>query len=82
MNLASDINQAEVLSTLTCAEATELKRFTESLLDTLGEISVLENRTALVMLPYSDTAQGSSFYLGEVLVSEAHIRLESCNTVG
>jgi alpha-D-ribose 1-methylphosphonate 5-triphosphate synthase subunit PhnG len=27
------------------------------------------------MLPYTDTTQGTVFHLGEVLVSEAHIRM-------
>ena len=43
----------------------------------LGEIIVLQNRTGLVMLPYTDSAKGSQFHVGEVLVAEAHVRLEN-----
>jgi alpha-D-ribose 1-methylphosphonate 5-triphosphate synthase subunit PhnG len=75
-------NQSEYLSILTLAPASEVKQFAEAMLDTLGQISVLQNRTGLVMLPYRDTAQGSSFYLGEVLVAEAHIKLENYDVEG
>jgi alpha-D-ribose 1-methylphosphonate 5-triphosphate synthase subunit PhnG len=76
------MTQGEYLSVLTLTPADEVKDFTESLLDNLGQISVLQNRTGLVMLPYRDTAQGSAFYLGEVLVAEAHVRLEYYKTEG
>jgi alpha-D-ribose 1-methylphosphonate 5-triphosphate synthase subunit PhnG len=76
------MKQSEYLSVLTLAPADEVKGFTESLLDNLGQINVLQNRTGLVMLPYRDTAQSSAFYLGEVLVTEAHVRLENHNTEG
>jgi alpha-D-ribose 1-methylphosphonate 5-triphosphate synthase subunit PhnG len=76
------VKQSEYLSVLTLAPAEEVKQFVEILLDDLGQISVLQNRTGLVMLPYRDTAQGSAFYLGEVLVAEAHVRLENHKTEG
>jgi alpha-D-ribose 1-methylphosphonate 5-triphosphate synthase subunit PhnG len=76
------VKQSEYLSVLTLAPAEEVKQFVEILLDDLGQISVLQNRTGLVMLPYRDTAQGSAFYLGEVLVAEAHVRLENYNAEG
>lgn len=63
----------EVLSVLARADAARLKAFAEPLIPALGEISVIENRTGLVMLPMRDTAQGTNFHLGEVLVSEARI---------
>lgn len=47
----------------------------EAILPALGEVQVLSNRTGLVMLPYTDTSQGTRFHLGEVLVAEAHVRL-------
>lgn len=47
----------------------------EILLPALGEIEVLQSRSGLVMLPMRDTVMGTDFHLGEVLVSEAHIRL-------
>jgi alpha-D-ribose 1-methylphosphonate 5-triphosphate synthase subunit PhnG len=76
------MTQSEYLSVLTLTPAADVKQFAESILDTLGQISVLQNRTGLVMLPYRDTARGSAFYLGEVLVAEAHVKLESHNTEG
>jgi len=41
----------------------------------VGEIAVLKSQTGLVMLPCRDSAEGVVFHLGEVLVSEAHVRL-------
>jgi alpha-D-ribose 1-methylphosphonate 5-triphosphate synthase subunit PhnG len=76
------MNQTQYLSILTLTPASDVKQFTEAMLDTLGQISVFQNRTGLVMLPYRDTAQGSAFYLGEVLVAEAHIKLENYNIEG
>jgi alpha-D-ribose 1-methylphosphonate 5-triphosphate synthase subunit PhnG len=76
------MNQTQYLSILTLANASDVKQFAEAMLDTLGQISVIQNRTGLVMLPYRDTAEGSTFYLGEVLVAEAHVRLESHNVEG
>lgn len=61
------------LNVLARADAAALKVFAEDLLEGLGEIEVLKNRTGLVMLPMRDTAKGTHFHLGEVLVSEAHI---------
>jgi len=63
------------LSVLTRAPASEVKSLAENVLDHLSEVQVLQNRTGLVMLPYIDSAQGTPFHLGEVLVAEAHIRL-------
>jgi len=62
-----------LLGVLARVDAASLKAFAEPLIADLGEIEVRENRTGLVMLPMRDTAQGTHFYLGEVLVSEAHI---------
>ena len=61
------------LSALARADADALKAFAEGLLPHLGDIKVQESRTGLVMLPMRDTAQGTTFHLGEVLVSEAKI---------
>lgn len=65
---------SDMLSTLARADAGRLKAFAETLLADLGDIDVLQSRSGLVMLPMRDTAQGVAFHLGEVLVSEAHIR--------
>jgi len=50
-----------------------LKSFGETLIPQLGALEVRKSQTGLVMLPMRDTAKGTSFHLGEVLVSEAHI---------
>jgi alpha-D-ribose 1-methylphosphonate 5-triphosphate synthase subunit PhnG len=64
---------AQQLDVLARADATRIKAFAEPLIADLREITVIENRTGLVMLPMRDTAQGTHFHLGEVLVSEAHV---------
>jgi len=63
-----------LLGVLARAAPERLKPFSESLIDALGEIDVVSNRTGLVMLPMRDTARGVAFHLGEVLVAEAHVR--------
>lgn len=68
-------SHSDILGVLARAEAEPLKDFAEKLLPALGEIDVLQSRSGLVMLPMRDTAQGTAFHLGEVLVSEAHIRM-------
>ncbi|MER3482332.1 MAG: phosphonate C-P lyase system protein PhnG [Meiothermus sp.] len=69
--------QSTWLTVLNRAPAEEVKAFAEGLLPELEPcgLEVLENRTGLVMLPGQDTAQGASFHLGEVLVSEARVKL-------
>lgn len=66
-------SHAEALSLLARAEPVRLKALAEQLLDSLGDIEVLGNRTGLVMVPMRDTVENVDFHLGEVLVSEAHI---------
>jgi alpha-D-ribose 1-methylphosphonate 5-triphosphate synthase subunit PhnG len=73
---------ASVLTTLTHAPADAVKDFADALLPDLGQVEVLTNRTGLVMLPYTDSAQGTVFHLGEVLVSEAHVRLGGAEGYG
>lgn len=68
---------SEYLSVLTHAPAEQVQLLAESMLDDLGKIHVLRNRTGLVMMPFTDSAHGNVFHLGEVLVAEAHIRLEN-----
>ena len=67
------------LTTLNRVPAHVIKSFVDDLLPDLElhGISVLENRTGLVMLPAQDTAQGATFHLGEVLVSEARVKVGS-----
>ncbi len=69
-----DFAHDEMLRILARARADKLKVFAEPLIADLGDIEVLDNRSGLVMLPMQDTAQGTHFHLGEVLVSEAHIK--------
>jgi alpha-D-ribose 1-methylphosphonate 5-triphosphate synthase subunit PhnG len=64
----------QLLSTLTRAPAGAVKAFAEDLLPELEPVEVLRNRTGLAMLPMRETAQGASFYLGEILLAEAHVR--------
>lgn len=66
-----------LLTTLTHAPADTVKAFADAILDDLGPVTVLQNRTGLVMLPYTDTAHGTRFHLGEVLVTEAQVRLHN-----
>ncbi|NDJ62219.1 MAG: phosphonate C-P lyase system protein PhnG [Chloroflexi bacterium] len=72
---ATQFSQSDYLTILTHAPADPVKLLADELIPALGEIAVLVNRTGLVMLPYTDTAQGTIFHLGEVLVSEAHVRI-------
>jgi phosphonate C-P lyase system protein PhnG len=58
------------------------QRQAEPLIPDLGEIAVIENRTGLVMLPMRDTAQGTHFHLGEVLMSEARISSDGDEAFG
>lgn len=69
--------QSQTLSTLCHAPAAVVKDFSETLLPQLGEVRVIKNCTGLVMQPYRDTAQGALFHLGEILLAEAHVRLEA-----
>ena len=69
-----DVSHEALLGILAQAESDGLKRFAESVLDRLGAVDVLSSRTGLVMLPLRDTAAGTAFHLGEVLVAEAHVR--------
>jgi alpha-D-ribose 1-methylphosphonate 5-triphosphate synthase subunit PhnG len=71
------IDQSHYLSILCRAPAEEVKRFADQLIPNLGAIEVLHNRTGLIMASMADTAQGTTFYIGEVLVAEAHVRLDA-----
>jgi alpha-D-ribose 1-methylphosphonate 5-triphosphate synthase subunit PhnG len=66
--------QSDYLTILTHAPGDAVKALAEAVIPHLGDITVLQNRTGLVMLPYTDSAQGTVFHLGEVLVAEGHIR--------
>lgn len=66
-------DHSATLGILARARPERLKHLAETLLDGMGEIAVLTNRTGLVMVPMRDTVENVDFHLGEVLVSEAHI---------
>ncbi|MCS6836961.1 MAG: phosphonate C-P lyase system protein PhnG [Anaerolineae bacterium] len=71
------LSRARVLNVLASAPADEVIVFAEELLEKLGEVRVLFNRSGLIVLSATDSAQGAQFHLGEVLVSEAHVALET-----
>lgn len=73
---------AHLLDTLARADDGALKSFAEDVLPLLGEIEVVHSRTGLVMLPMRDTVADTDFHLGEVLVAEAHIRLQDAQIEG
>ena len=79
--MATTFSQGDYLSILTHAPVEAVKQLAEDVISALEPITVLNNRTGLVMMPYTDSAQGTIFHLGEVLVAEAHIRLPD-NTEG
>ena len=66
-------DHGDTLSLLARARPEPLKALAEALLDGLGAITVIANRTGLVMVPMRDTVENVDFHLGEVLVSEARI---------
>lgn len=70
------------LSALARSCPNRLKAIAESVLPQLGAVDVVQSRTGLVMLPFRDTVQGTDFFLGEVLVAEAHIRAAGAEGYG
>ena len=71
--------QSATLGTLNRAPAQIVKDFVDGVLEVLErdqrEVIVTQNRTGLVMLPAVDSAHGTTFHIGEVLVSEARVRV-------
>ena len=68
-------DHGQALSILARADGAAVKRLAEEVLASVGPVDVLHSRTGLAMLPGRDTAEGTAFHLGEVLIAEAHIRL-------
>lgn len=66
-------DHADLLGVLARSHPAHLKAIAETLLQDLADIRVIANRTGLVMVPMRDTVENTDFFLGEVLVSEAHI---------
>lgn len=73
--VSASYDHAQALEILAAARPANIKASAEKVLDTLGEVDVIVNRTGLAMLPLVDTVRSTAFHLGEVLVSEAHIRV-------
>ncbi|MBU2937737.1 MULTISPECIES: phosphonate C-P lyase system protein PhnG [Pacificibacter] len=71
---SQEFSHDDALSILARADAAALKALGEDLAIDFSDVEVVHSRTGLVMLPLRDTAKGTAFHLGEVLVSEAHIR--------
>ncbi|GLS34987.1 hypothetical protein GCM10010869_05750 [Mesorhizobium tianshanense] len=65
----------QALEILAACRPDAIKALAERLLDDIGEVTVISNRTGLATLPYQDTVKGTAFHLGEVLVAAAHVRL-------
>ncbi|OYX01263.1 MAG: hypothetical protein B7Z15_19725, partial [Rhizobiales bacterium 32-66-8] len=59
-------DHADALNILARARPEPLKALAESLLGRLGVITVIANRTGLVMVPMRDTVENVDFHLGEV----------------
>lgn len=72
----------DLASLLAQAPASDIKQLADDLLESLGPVTVLQNRTGIVMLPATDTVQGTVFHIGEVLIAEAHVRLDAHNMEG
>ncbi|PLL12508.1 phosphonate C-P lyase system protein PhnG [Tabrizicola sp. TH137] len=70
------------LSALARSCPKRLKAMAEAMLPRLGAVEVVQSRTGLVMLPFRDTVRGKDFFLGEVLVAEAHIRASGIEGYG
>jgi len=70
---ATGPGHGEMLDILARARPDRLKQHAEALLSGMGDITVVANRTGLVMVPMRDTVKNVDFHLGEVLVSQAHI---------
>jgi alpha-D-ribose 1-methylphosphonate 5-triphosphate synthase subunit PhnG len=68
-------DHGQALDILAASRPAAIKALAERVLDELGGVTVITNRTGLAMLPYQDTVKGTAFHLGEVLVAEAHIQV-------
>lgn len=65
---------ARHLSILSRAPADDVVALADDVLVQLDDVRVLRNRTGIVMLPYTDSARGVTFLMGEVLMAEAHVQ--------
>lgn len=67
--------QSTYLSVLTATPAQQVKEFVEALLVRFSAVQVVASRTGLAMLPFTDSVKGVTFYLGEMLLAEAHVQV-------
>lgn len=77
-----DLTHSQVLEILSRSRPDRLKEIAEQILDDLGDVTVISNRTGLVMLPFVETVRNTTFHLGEVLVAEAHIQVPARSVEG
>lgn len=82
MQVSDQMSHSEMMEVLARSDAEKLKAFADPLVAKLDTIEVIENRTGLVMLPMRDTARGTHFHLGEVLMSEARISVDGVEAFG
>jgi len=73
------------LSILSQTSAGAVKALAEEVLalleaESANPVQVLQNRTGIVMLPYTDSVKGIKFHVGEVLMAEAHVRVNLPST--
>ncbi len=73
--MSSKVSQGQYLTVLTHSPPHDVKQLAEHVLDSIGNVIVIKNQTGLAMVPYIDSANGTVFHLGEVLIAEAHVRL-------
>lgn len=71
--VVGNYSHGEALGIMAASRPASIRAVAERILNDLGEVAVITNRTGLAMLPYQDTVKGTAFHLGEVLVAEAHI---------
>lgn len=67
------------LSTLAQISADKVKALAEGVLEHIEHIcsvQVIQNRTGIIMLPYTDSVKGNAFHLGEAMMAEAHVCLQ------
>lgn len=69
------MDHSTLLTTLTQTPAETLKVFADQVLLDIRRIEVLENRVGLTMWPMRDPVKGADFFLGEVLIAEARVRV-------
>ncbi len=65
----------DTLTVLARSPAASVIALADALLPDLPDIEVITNRGGIVMLPAEDTSAGAQFHIGEIMMSEARVRL-------